>query len=211
MAVPPDAELGRDEDEPIAPEIRRGALIVRVEAALLVLVAIVAAALLGGFDQVGNASSTPVLVAAVDEEINAGPWLITIESAQIGHRLREYGPPEDLVLQVNVRIAVVDSHTRSILDAISLDENTPGVTEPDSTTRFLHDNTLALEAQPGLPVRVAFLWIIAKGTAVPQDVTVVVHGYIRRYMNFRFLGQTIEKESPQATVKVPLLDRTETT
>jgi hypothetical protein len=211
-AVPPDSDVGPD-DEPVAPEIRRRALVVRAVIAVLALVAIGVAALLGGFDQVADSSSTTVPAAAVDEEINTGPWLITIESAQIGHRLREYGPPDDgdLVLQINTKITVVDDHTRPILDAISLDPTTRGVKDQESTTRYLHDNTLALEAQPGLPVRVAYLWIIAKGTAVPRAVTVVVHGYTRRYMNFRFLGKTIEKESPQATVTVPLLDRTATT
>jgi hypothetical protein len=208
-----DAEPGRDHDEPVAPEIRRGALVVRVVVALIALVAIAVTALLGGFDQVASAQPTTVPAARVDDVVNGGPWLISIESAQIGHDLRDYRPPDDgdLILQVNARITVIDDHTRAILDAISLDGKTPGVTEQDSTIRFLHDNTLALEAQPGLPVRVAYLWVIAKGTAIPKDVTVVVHGYTRRYMNFRFLGKTIEKESPQATVTVPLLDRTATT
>ena len=209
----PDPDLGRDDEAPVAPEIRRTALLVRVVVGLAGVLAIVIAALLGGFDQVAGATPDTVRAAGVDEEVNGGPWLISVESAQIGHNLRDYRPTDDgdLVLQVNVRITVVDDHTHSILDAISLDANTPGLTEEDSTTRFLHDNTLALEAQPGLPVRIAFLWVIAKGTALPRDVTVVVHGSTRRYMNFRFLGKTIENESPQAMVTVPLLDRTATT
>ena len=42
----------------------------------------------------------------------------------------------------------------------------------DNTTRSLRDNSLAVEAQIGLPIRVAYLWDVAEGTPVPKEITV---------------------------------------
>ena len=54
----------------------------------------------------------------------------------------------------------------------------------------------------------AYLWEIAEGTPLPDEITVVIYGGIRRYQNFRFLGTTIEIYDPMATVTVPVQDRT---
>jgi hypothetical protein len=198
-----------DHDPPVAPEIRRSALWVRLVVAGLALVAIAVTAVLGGFDQVASDEPDTLPVVAVDEEFNGGPWLITVESAQIGRNLRDYRPPTegDLVLQVNVRIVKIDNCACGILDAIDIREF-PGLTPDLATTRSLRDNTLALDAQIGLPIRVAYLWVIANGSSVPKEITVVINGAIRRYQNFRFLGTTIEIVEPKATVGVPVLDRT---
>ncbi len=159
--------------------------------------------MLGGFDQVASEEPGTLPVVAVDEEFNGGPWLITVESAQVGRNLRDHRPQNerDLVLQVNVRIAKIDNCICSVLDAITVrdlpapptlgqSEGDDGV--PPETIRSLRDNSLALHAQVGLPIRVAYLWEIAEGTPLPDEITVVIYGGIRRYQNFRFLGTTIE-------------------
>jgi hypothetical protein len=211
------AQVEYDEEPPVAPEIRRTALWVRLVVGGLALIAVVATAVLGGFDQVAaNDDPSKLPVVAVDAEFNGGPWLITVESAQIGRNLRDYHPSNegDLVLQVNVRIARTDNCLCSVLRAVEV-KGVPGVkqdpgkdTTPADTTRSLRDNSLVLEAQIGLPVRVAYLWDVAAGTPVPKEITVVVSGAIRRYQNFRFLGTTIEIHEPKATVTVPVVDRT---
>ena len=146
-----------DQDPPVAPEIRRGALWVRIIVGGIALVAIVATALLGGFDQVASVEPQTLPAVAVDEEFNGGPWLITVESAQIGPNLRDYNPSNegDLVLQVNVRIAKIDNCVCSILRAIGI-RDVPGVRTaafestidaagiPATTTRSLRDNSLVL-------------------------------------------------------------------
>lgn len=208
---PRSERIDADRDQPVPAEIRRGAIWVRVGAAALAAVAITVTAVLGGFDQVAAAESEELPVVAVDEEFNGGPWLITVESAQIGHHLRDFRPPNegDLVLQVNARIAKIDNCTCSLLDAIEV-RDVPGLAEDDVKTRSLRDNSLTLDLQVGLPVRVAFLWAVAQGTPVPKEITVVINGSTRRYQNFRFLGTTIEIDEPKATVVVPVVDRTGT-
>ena len=209
-----------DQDPPVPPEIRRSALWVRLVVGGLAFVAIVATALLGGFDQVASVEPETLPVVAADEEFNGGPWLITVESAQIGRNLRDYNPSNegDLVLQVNVRIARIDNCTCSILRAIGI-RDVPGVRNavesslygagiPAATTRSLRDNSLVLEAQVGLPIRAAYLWELAEGTPVPTEITVVINGSTRRYQNFRYLGTTIEDDEPKATVTLPVVDRT---
>ncbi len=176
-------------------------------------------ALLGGFDQVASEEPGTLPAVAVDDEFNGGPWVITVESAQVGRNLRNYHPQNerDLVLQVNVRIAKVDNCICSVLDAITVRDlpvrSTLGQSEdddgvPPERIRSLRDNSLTLQAQVGLPIRVAYLWEIAEGTPLPDEITVVIYGGIRRYQNFRFLGTTIENYDPMATVTVPVLDRT---
>ena len=199
-----------DRDPPVAPEIHRSALWVRLIVAALAVVAIAVTAALGGFEQVPSDEPDALPVVAVDQEFNGGPWLITVESAQVGRNLRGYRPPAegDLVLQVNVRIHRIDNCVCGVLDAIELSD-VPGVPAEAVTTRSLRDNTLALDAQIGLPIRVAFLWVVAQGTPAFQDVTVIINGSVRRYQNFRFLGTTFEIDEPRATVVVPVLDRTD--
>ena len=208
-----DGDVGRDDQDFIAPEIRRSAWVVRAVVALIAVVALAVTAFLGGFDQVVSTPSTTVPAVAVGEEFNGGPWLIRVESAQIGHDLRDYKPQNegDLVLQVNVGITVVDTRTWSILEAVTLKT---GGTEPVKAERirYLRDNREAYDVQPGLPERLAYLWAVPKGTTVPHEITIVIKRYERRYQNFRFLGSALDFDlTEKATVTVPLLDRTATT
>jgi hypothetical protein len=196
-------------DQPVPADLRRSANWVRAVAAAVAVVALTVTALLGGFDQVGRAETSDLPVIAVDEEFNGGLWLITVESAQVGRNLRDFRPATegDLVLQVNVRIVKTDNCTCGVLDVIDL-RDVPGLSENDVTTRSLRDNSLALDLQVGLPIRVAFLWPIAQGTPIPPEITVVINGSTRRLQNFRFLGTTIEIDEPKATVIVPVADQT---
>ena len=207
-AARPPGWLG--DEEPVAPDIRKRALVLRFALVATVAVAVAATALLGGFDRV--VAPVPERVpAAVGEEINAGPFLVTIESAQIGHGLRgrNLGDDGDPSLQVNVKITVLDNRTRYIGEAIEL-EGVDGLIDPSATPHSLRDNSLVFQAQPGLPVRVAFLWPIEAGTPVPDEITVLIPIIYRRYQSFRFIGETIEHSDASAQVRVPVLDRTAT-
>lgn len=169
---------------------------------------------LGGFDQVVPPQQETVSLA-VGEEFNGGPWLVTIESAEIGYNLRGQSDFGDvtLVLQVNARIEVVDNRTRSVFGLIPPMElhDVPGVRPGLPTTRSLRDNSPVTDLQPGLPVRLAYLWQLEPGTPVPGEVTVLVNGVERRFESWRFAGTVSEFPTVSAAVTVPVLDRTATT
>jgi hypothetical protein len=192
----------------VAPDIRKRGLALRFAVVGIVVVAVVATALLGGFDRV-VATDPERVPAAVGEEVNAGPFLVTVESAQVGLGLRgrTLGDEGDPSLQVNVKITVVDNRTRYIGEVVEL-EGVDGLIDPSPTPHSLRDNNLVFQAQPGLPVRVAFLWPIEAGTPVPDEITVLIPITYRRYQSFRFIGETIEHSDVTAEVRVPVLDRT---
>lgn len=174
-----------------------------------------ATAALGGFELVAPPSDEPIAVA-VGEEFNGGPWLVTVESAQIGYNLRGHGsyPDRALVLQVNARIEIVDHRTRYVfgLDRILTLQGVTGVKENSEDWVSLRDNSGAGALQPGLPERVAFLWELEPGSPVPDEVTVLVTSLYRRYVSWSFLGaEEIEHDGTPAAVRVPVLDRTGTT
>jgi hypothetical protein len=183
-----------------------------------VAVAVGVAAALGGFEEV-VAPPGDAIPVAVGEEFNGGPWLVTIESAEIGYNLRGrtgLGEDRTLVLQVNARVEIVDDRTRSMYGLVSMLElrKGPSLAESSLTADFtearsLRDNALVTELQPGLPERVAFLWDLDPETAVPDEVTVQVNALVRRYESWRFLGSVSEfPEALPAAVTVPLVDRT---
>ena len=170
---------------------------------------------LGGFDQVVPAQQDTVPVA-VGEEFNGGPWLVTIESAEIGYNLRgqgDFSEDRTLVLQVNARIEVIDQRTRSVfgLDPPLELQDVQGVRPGLPTTLSLRDNSSVTDMQPGLPVRLAFLWQLEPNTPVPNEVTVLVNALERRYESWRFSGSVSEFQIYAAAVTVPVLDRTATT
>lgn len=169
---------------------------------------------LGGFDQVVPPQQETVPVA-VGEEFNGGPWLVTIESAQMGYNLRgeaDFDEDRTLVLQVNVRIEVIDKRTRSVFGLyppVDL-QDLPGVRPGLPTTRSLRDNSTVTDLQPGLPVRLAYLWQLEPSTAVPDEVTVVVNALERRYESWEFSGTMSEYPTVSGVVAVPVRDRTAT-
>jgi hypothetical protein len=167
---------------------------------------------LGGFDEVVPAEQDVVPVA-VGEEVNGGPWLVTIESAEVGYNLRgetDFSDDPTLVLQVNARIEIIDQRTRSVfgLDPPLELQDVPGVQPGQPTTRSLRDNSTVTDLQPGLPVRIAYLWRLEPNTPVPDEVTVVVNILERRYESWRFSGTVGEFPIQAAAVTVPVQDRT---
>lgn len=185
----------------------------RLVGATVVVVAAGVTAALGGFDQVMPPPVDPIPVV-VGEQFDGGFWLVTIESAEMGYNLRDFqdsGEDRTLVLQVNALVEVTDDRTRRLREIVDLD-GVDGVRESifNPSGVSLRDNSTVDTLQPGLPVRVAFLWSL-DARPVPDSVTVLVKSYIRRDAFFRFTGETIEATEPSGSITVPVQDRTGTT
>jgi hypothetical protein len=192
----------------------------RIVVVTIALAGIGVTAAMGGFDLVTPPLSDDVPVA-VGEEFNGGPWLVTVESAEIGYNLRGHGRGErTLVLQVNARIENIDNRSRYVDGLVPILDfaRVPGLVEGFTDIRSLRDNSQVADLQPGLPERVAFIREIEPGTAVPGEVTIVISSLVRRYESWEFTGSLTEDKYddrgdvvPPGVVTVPVLDRTATT
>jgi hypothetical protein len=188
----------------------------RLIVATIALAGIGLTAALGGFDQVVPPEPDPVPVA-VGEEFNGGPWLVTIESAEIGYNLRGHtasGEDRTLVLQVNARVEVIDNRSRYAMELHPMVDFTQvaGVRDGFSLTPLsLRDNSLVSDLQPGLPERIAFVQELENDTPVPDEVTILIGRLDRTYEFWSFIGGTIEHDRPSGAVVVPVVDRTATT
>lgn len=195
-----------DPTDPSRPRRRVG--LIRLVAVAIALAAVAVTWALGGFDELEPADRVPV---ALGEEFYGGPWLVTVESAEVGYVDLDDQPT--LVLQVNARVEVVDDRTRHLpfeMDAILTPYELAGIAPGRPVVRSLRDNSLVTDLQPGLPVRVAVLWRLEPGAAIPDEATLLVSAIERSYDDVELTGSEREHRARPGVVTVPVVDRTGT-
>jgi hypothetical protein len=214
--LPPDGPRSTEDlfEADLSPDEHRAATRVRAVIAVLGLIGLGVTWALGGLAAVPkDPSDDGIPDYAVNQVAAMGPYDLTVEAAGAFTGFGTYVPDEEdsTLLVVVVRAEVTAEKTYSVRNAVTL-AGVAGLSRKEASRVItVRDSMLSFSLQPDLPERLAYIWELPAGTAVPVQIEVGLAGarWTESVFSFDTRYYWNDTSGPYGQVFVPVEDHTE--